>query len=119
MEKKEKEVWTLDGRKKILMVNERNQVLYEVKDLGTGVSDTKILEAVKQHNAQFVGLSALLTTTMIKMRSVIELLKAEGLRDKVMVLIGGAPTSPEFAQEIGANAHCRDAFDALETMEKI
>ena len=92
---------------------------YEVKDLGTGVSDTKILEAVKQHNAQFVGLSALLTTTMIKMRSVIELLKAEGLRDKVTVLIGGAPTSPEFAQEIGANAHCRDAFDALETMEKI
>ena len=90
---------------------------YEVKDLGSGVSAQKILEAVKKHNAQFVGLSALLTTTMIKMESVVSLLKSNGLRNQVKVLIGGAPTSPEFAKKIGADAHCRDAFEAIDTIK--
>ena len=92
---------------------------YEVRDLGTGVSAEKILEAVKKHNAQFVGLSALLTTTMIKMESVVGLLKSNGLRDSVKVLIGGAPTSPEFAKKIGADAHCRDAFEAIDTIKNL
>jgi len=92
---------------------------YNVKDLGAGISAEKIVEAVKEYNAEFVGLSALLTTTMIKMTSVIELMESEGLRSKVKVLIGGAPTSPDFAKKIGADAHCRDAFEAIDILRDI
>lgn len=91
---------------------------YTINDLGTGVPAPKIIEAAKKNNADYIGLSALLTTTMVKMQSVIELLKSEGLRDKVKVLIGGAPTSPEFAKKIGADAYCEDAFSTLEIMKQ-
>lgn len=91
---------------------------YEVKDLGTGVKAEKIIEAVKEHNAQYVGLSALLTTTMTRMPEVIDMFKKENLRDEVKILIGGAPTTPEFAQKIGADAHCKDAFEAVAAMRK-
>ena len=90
---------------------------YDVKDLGAGISGEKIVEAIKEYDAEFVGLSALLTTTMIKMASVIELMASEGLRSKVKVLIGGAPTSPDFAKKIGADAHCRDAFEAIDILK--
>lgn len=91
---------------------------YDVKDLGSSVTAEKIVEAVKANNARFVGLSALLTTTMIHMQSVIDLLKSKGLRDSVKVLIGGAPTTPDFAQQIGADAYCKDAFAALDVMRQ-
>jgi 5-methyltetrahydrofolate--homocysteine methyltransferase len=92
---------------------------YAINDLGTGVSALKIIEAAKKTNAQYIGLSALLTTTMVKMQSVIELLKSEGMRDDAKVLIGGAPTSPEFAEKIGADAYCEDAFATLEIIKTI
>ncbi len=90
---------------------------YEVIDLGADVPTDKIIQTVKEHQAPFLGLSALLTTTMRVMGDVIEQLKKTGLRDKVKVLIGGAPTSDEFAREIGADAHCKDAFQAIEMMK--
>lgn len=92
---------------------------YEVIDLGADVPTDKIIQTVKEHQALFLGLSALLTTTMRVMGDVIEQLKKAGLRDRVKVLIGGAPTSDEFAQEIGADAHCKDAFQAIEMMKSM
>jgi 5-methyltetrahydrofolate--homocysteine methyltransferase len=91
---------------------------YQVIDLGTDVSADRITAAVKENQASFLGLSALLTTTMRVMGEVVEQLKEEGIRDRVKVLIGGAPTSIEFAHEIGADAYCKDAFQALEIMKK-
>jgi len=90
---------------------------YQVVDLGTDASVDRIVEAVKEHEASFVGLSALLTTTMRVMGEVVQRLETEGLRDKVKVLIGGAPTSAQFAQEIGADAYCRDAFQAIDVLK--
>ncbi len=90
---------------------------YEIIDLGADVPSERIIEAVKEHQAEFLGLSALLTTTMRVMGDVIEKLKDEGMRDKVKVFIGGAPTSPEFASQIGANAHCADAFQAIDMLK--
>ena len=90
---------------------------YSVIDLSNNVPTEKIIKAVKESGAAYLGLSALLTTTMRVMEEVIEELKKEGLRDQVKVLIGGAPTSSEFASEIGADAHCRDAFSALDTLK--
>jgi len=92
---------------------------YEVIDLGADVPTDKIIQTVKEHQAPFLGLSALLTTTMRVMGDVIEQLKKTGLRDGVKVLIGGAPTSDGFAQEIGADAYCRDAFQAIEMMKSM
>lgn len=86
---------------------------FEVLDLGTGIKAEKIVDAVKESGAQYLGLSALLTTTMVHMQEVINLLKKKHLRNKVKVLIGGAPTSDVYAQKIGADFYCADAFDAL------
>ena len=90
---------------------------YEVDDLGTDVPTEKIIEVVKRDNPDFLGLSALLTTTMVVMGEVIEALKDNGLRDKVRVLIGGAAVSEEYAQEIGADAYCVDGFHAIEVLD--
>jgi len=90
---------------------------YQVIDLGTDVSVERIISAVKENEAPFVGLSALLTTTMRVMAEVVKELRQEGLRDGVRVLIGGAPTSAAFAQEIGADAYCKDAFDAIDVLK--
>ncbi len=92
---------------------------YDVVDLGTDVSMDRILNAVKEHEATFLGLSALLTTTMREMEDVIQQLKAKGLRDNVKVFIGGAPTSNDFAVQIGADAYCKDAFQALDILKEI
>ena len=91
---------------------------YEVIDLGADVAADQIVGAVKEHNAPYLGLSALLTTTMRNMPAVIEKLEGEGIRDSVKVLIGGAPTSPAFADQVGADAHCRDAFEAVEVLRE-
>ena len=90
---------------------------YQIIDLGTDVSVERIITAVKENEAPFVGLSALLTTTMRVMGEVVKKLDEEGLRDSVKVLIGGAPTSAAFAQEIGADAYCKDAFDAIDILK--
>jgi len=90
---------------------------YEVKDLGIDVSPEKIVEVVREYKPDFLGLSALLTTTMVAMGKTIEALKENGLRDKVKVLIGGAAVSEEYAQEIEADAYCVDGFHAIKVLE--
>jgi 5-methyltetrahydrofolate--homocysteine methyltransferase len=92
---------------------------FEVLDLGNDVPADRIVSQVKERGAAFLGLSALLTTTMREMGAVIKALDEMGLRDKVRVLIGGAPTSEAFAQEIGADAYCRDAFHAIDILKQM
>ncbi len=89
---------------------------YEVNDLGIDVPTEKIVEVVKEYKPDFLGLSALLTTTMVVIGEIIEALKENGLRDKVKVLIGGAAVSDEYAQEIEADAYCADGFDAIQVL---
>jgi len=86
---------------------------FEVIDLGVDVSPEQFVEAVKKHNPDIVAMSALLTTTMIEMENVIESLKKNGLRDKVKIIIGGAPITPEYAEKIGADAAARDAVEGV------
>jgi len=92
---------------------------YEVIDLGTNVTRDRIVAEVEKSGANYLGLSALLTTTMRQMEKVIKKLEDEGLRDKIKVLIGGAPTSKEFAEQIGADAYCVDAFEAIGTLKSL
>lgn len=90
---------------------------YEVTDMGIDVPVEKIVGKVKESKPEFLGLSALLTTTMGVMGEVVEALKKGNVRDQVKVLVGGAAVSDEFAEEIGADAYCRDGFHALEVLE--
>ena len=90
---------------------------YEVEDLGIDIPTEKIVEYVRENNPDYLGLSALLTTTMLVMDEIIEALKAAGLRDKVKVLVGGAAVSQEYAREIGADAYCVDGFDAVKVLD--
>ena len=90
---------------------------YEVIDLGVDVSTKKIINTVKESGALYLGLSALLTTTMRNMEEVVTKLSEEGLRDKVKVCIGGAPTSQDFSDKIGADTHCVDAFAVLDWLK--
>jgi 5-methyltetrahydrofolate--homocysteine methyltransferase len=91
---------------------------YEVDDLGIDVPAEKIVEVVRESKPQFLGLSALLTTTMLVMSEVVEELKKNGIRDKVKVLIGGAAVSDEYAKEIGADAYCVDGFHAISVLDE-
>lgn len=90
---------------------------YEVHDLGIDVPAEKIIGFIKKESPDFLGLSALLTTTMTEMGAVIQALKDNGLRDKVKVLIGGAAVSDDYAQEIGADAYCLDGFHAIKILD--
>jgi 5-methyltetrahydrofolate--homocysteine methyltransferase len=92
---------------------------YEVNDLGIDVPVEKIVDFIKQESPDYLGLSALLTTTMTEMGVVIETLKDSGLRDKVSILIGGAAVSDEYAQEIGADAYCVDGFHAIRVLDDL
>jgi 5-methyltetrahydrofolate--homocysteine methyltransferase len=91
---------------------------YEVLDLGTSVTVDKIIETVKNEKPQYLGLSALLTTTMGQMEEVIKKLEGENLRDNIKVFIGGAPISQNYCDKIHADYYCEDAFDALAKLEK-
>ena len=86
----------------------------EVLDLGVDCSNEKIVETVRESDAKVVCLSALLTTTMLSQKEAIDALKAAGLRDKVKVMVGGAPVTQSFADEIGADAYTPDAATAAE-----
>ena len=90
---------------------------YEVNDLGSDVPTEKIVEFVREEKPDYLGLSALLTTTMTEMGVVIEALKDSSLREKVKVLIGGAAVSDEYAQKIGADAYCVDGFHAIKVLD--
>ncbi len=84
----------------------------ECIDLGVDVDPARIVDSVKESGAQLVCLSALLTTTMMGMKDVIDALKAAGLRDRVKVMVGGAPVTQAFADEIGADCYTLDAASA-------
>ena len=88
---------------------------FEVVDLGKNVPTDKVIDAVKEHKPDILGLSALLTVTMPKMGEAIKALKVTDLREKVKVIVGGAPVTSEFAESIGAD-HC--AVNALEGVKK-
>jgi 5-methyltetrahydrofolate--homocysteine methyltransferase len=86
---------------------------FEIIDLGTDVPPQKFGEAVREHGAEIVGMSALLTTTMQAMRSTIEAMDDMGVRDEVKIIIGGAPVTDAFAKEIGADGYAPDASRAV------
>ena len=86
---------------------------FEVINLGAETPAEEFVEAVKEHNANVLGMSALLTTTMTHMPDVIEALEEEGIRDQVQIAIGGAPVSQDYADEIGADGYAADAAAAV------
>lgn len=92
---------------------------FEVIDLGINTDADEFLAALEEHKPEILGMSALLTTTMPYMKVVIDALKERQLRDKFIVLVGGAPLNEEFGKAIGADAYCRDAAVAAETAEAL
>jgi 5-methyltetrahydrofolate--homocysteine methyltransferase len=92
---------------------------FEVIDLGTDVPPERFVAAVREQRPGLVGMSALLTTTMQSMRSTIESLRQAGLRDSVKIIIGGAPVTESFAQEIGADAYAPDASRAVRIAKEL
>jgi corrinoid protein of di/trimethylamine methyltransferase len=91
---------------------------FEVFNLGINNSVENFLEAIHEHKPDIIGMSALLTTTMPYMRVIIDALISEGLRKDIVVLVGGAPLNEAFAEDIGADAYCRDAAVAVQTAKK-
>lgn len=91
---------------------------FEVVDLGINTDVDEYLAALEEHKPDILGMSALLTTTMPYMKVVIDTLKAKAIRDDYIVLVGGAPLNEEFANEIGADAYCRDAAVAVDTAKE-
>jgi methylmalonyl-CoA mutase cobalamin-binding domain/chain len=92
---------------------------FEVFDLGVNNPVEKYLAAIDEHKPDIIGMSALLTTTMPYMKVVIDTLKEKGIRDDLIVLVGGAPLNEEFGKAIGADAYCRDAAVAAETAQTL
>jgi 5-methyltetrahydrofolate--homocysteine methyltransferase len=91
---------------------------FDVVDLGTNVPPEKFVAAAQEHNAQVIGLSALLTTTMPAMKNTVQAVKAAGLGN-VKVVIGGAPVTQQFAEEIGADGYAADAAGAVSTVRQL
>ena len=87
---------------------------FEVVDLGVDKSASEFIDAVKESGANLVGASALLTTTMLRQKDLIETLKEAGLRERVMVMVGGAPVTERYANEIGADGYAADAISAVD-----
>jgi 5-methyltetrahydrofolate--homocysteine methyltransferase len=92
---------------------------FEVIDLGIDVPGDKFVEAIKKHQAQVVGMSALLTTTMREMKTTLEAIQEAGLRKQVKVMIGGAPVTERFAKEIGADEYAADAATAVDVAKSL
>lgn len=91
---------------------------FEVVDLGRDVPAEKFIEAAIESDAKVIGMSALLTTTMPVMKKVIELAKEEGVYDRVKIIVGGAPLSKEYAEQIGAHAYCYDGVNAVDRVKE-
>jgi 5-methyltetrahydrofolate--homocysteine methyltransferase len=92
---------------------------FEVTDLGTSVSPEKFIAAVKEKQAQVIGLSALLTTTMSAMKTAIEAFRAAGIRENVKVMIGGAPITASYAETIGADGYGENAAAAVDLARRL
>ncbi|MDR0388101.1 MAG: corrinoid protein [Treponema sp.] len=100
------------GKNLVKMMIEGNGI--EVEDLGVDCNEEKVIDAIKNSGATVVCLSALLTTTMMAQKDVIDAIKNAGLRDRVKIMVGGAPVTQSFADEIGADAYTPDAASAAE-----
>jgi len=92
---------------------------YEVVDLGIDVPVDKFIEAIKEHQPQVVGMSALLTTTMREMKNAIQAIEWAGLRNQVKMIVGGAPLTEKFAREIGADGYAPDAASAVDLVKSL
>jgi len=92
---------------------------YVVKDLGNNIDTQVIVDAVREDKPEFLGLSALLTSTMARMEDVIRTLEENGLREQVKIIVGGAPVSEEFARSIGADGYGADGFQAVAVVEAL
>jgi 5-methyltetrahydrofolate--homocysteine methyltransferase len=92
---------------------------FEVIDLGSDVSSEKYVAAVKEHTPDLIGLSALLTTTMPRMKDIVLALRAADLRDKVKVMIGGAPVTEQYVADIGADIYAQDAASAAQRARQL
>ncbi len=92
---------------------------FEVIDAGIDVPPEKFIQAVKEQGAKVIGMSALLTTTMMQMKSTIEMVKSAGLTGKVKTMVGGAPVTAEFAKQIGADGYAPDAASAVEKIKEL
>ena len=91
---------------------------FEVIDIGINVSPQSFVEAIKEYKPDLLGMSALLTSTMPAITQTIEAIEREGIRDKVKIIIGGAPVSEEFTEECGADLYGENALEAVEVVEK-
>ena len=105
------------GKKLVVMMLE--SAGFEIIDLGVDIDPATFVKAVKEHNPQVIGMSALLTTTMMSMKDTIEALKKEGLRESVKIVIGGAPITQGFAEQIGADGYASDAASATELCRRL
>ena len=92
---------------------------FEVIDLGINIEADTYIEAIEKTQANILGMSALLTTTMPYMKVVIDRMKEKGIRDDCIVLVGGAPLNEEFGAAIGADAYCRDAATAVDVVKEL
>ncbi len=92
---------------------------FEVIDLGINVPVAKFVESIRQSKPAIVGMGAYMTTTMLQMKEIIAELKRQGLRAGVKIMVGGVPTSQEFADEVGADAWGKDALDAMQKASKL
>ena len=105
------------GKNLVLMMLEGGG--FEVIDLGIDVPRNKFIEAIKQHQPQVLGMSALLTTTMTEMKNIIQALEEVGLRKGVKMIVGGAPVTEKFAKEIGADGYAPDAASAVDVVKSL
>jgi 5-methyltetrahydrofolate--homocysteine methyltransferase len=92
---------------------------FEVVDLGIDVPAQKFIEAIKEHRPHVVGMSALLTTTLMEMKNTIQAIEWAGLRNQVKTIVGGAPLTEKFAKEIGADGYAPDAASAVDVVKSL
>jgi 5-methyltetrahydrofolate--homocysteine methyltransferase len=92
---------------------------FELVDIGIDAPPEKFIAAAQEHGAKIIGMSALLTTTMMQMKSTIEKAKATGLSNRVKIIVGGAPLTAEFAKQIGADGYAADAASAVSKVKEL
>ncbi len=105
------------GKKLVVMMME--SAGFEIIDLGVDIDPATFVKAVREHSPQIIGMSALLTTTMLSMSDTIEALKKEGLRDSVKIIIGGDPITQGFAEQVGADGYAPDAATATDLCRRL
>ena len=104
---------------KNMVVTMLRGVGFEVEDMGINIKTEEFVNKVKELKPDILGLSALLTTTMPEMKKVIDALTKQGLRDKIKVMVGGAPVNEKFAQEIGADGYAPDAGASVDVAKQL